>query len=92
MIAQSFRYWIADKLTGGEFLRLHVKASMSEYWEKAYFGASSSRAEWAGTAVSIRRDATKYRQALIAIAAMPTPRANATVRRMARVAQEAVTP
>ena len=68
MIAQSFRYWIADLITGGALTELDERA-----WR------------W-------RCDAEAKFYALRTIAAMPTPKANATVRRMARVAQEAVKP
>ena len=98
MIAQSFRYWLADLITGGELTR--AKADNAMWFEaSAQLGAKLVLAVEAHEDELRARDlmlevsatlARQYGAALRTIAAMETPGANATVRRMARVALEAV--
>jgi len=85
---------IADWLTGGELRRLMCGAS------SLVDIVSVQRDAWMRTAIQERIDLTtrhnaiigrhQARTALHAIAAMETPGANATVRRMARTANKAL--
>lgn len=121
MIAQSFRYWLADLITGGEIRRmddiicklarrLEIKADL--YAGDVHTGTlmvgslanalaeAKSRAERLQSDLDIIsidntngwHNSKHFESALRTIAAMPTPKANATVRRMASVAREAVKP
>ena len=84
MSAQSIRYWLADLICGGELTR--AKADNAMWFEaSAQLGA---KFVLAGEAHEDEVD--RLTAALRTIAAMETPKANATVVRMARVAQEAV--
>lgn len=73
-------HWIADLITGGELSRAKEYAACG--W--------ALRAKWSALALRHQVDAGNLRFALHTISAMPTPKANATVRRMARVAEEAL--
>ena len=84
MSAQSFRYWLADLITGGALTR--AKADNAMWFEaSAQLGA---KFVLAGEAHADEVD--RLTAALRTIAAMEAPLANATVRRMAKVALEAV--
>jgi len=101
MIAQSFRYWLANLISGGELMR-------AQYMEKSIHGSAEFAMAQAREATAkayqlqcdlniLRIDNTngwhnseRFEAALRTIAAMPTPKANATVRRMAAVAREAL--
>ena len=82
MIAQSFRYWIADLIAGGEMTELEARASF-QHWRAD---------KWFADALHTAGHLNIARGHLRTIAAMETPGANATVRRMASVAREAVKP
>lgn len=96
MIAQSFRYWIADKLTGGALTAAHDDiSSMADTTSELLADLTEASADlWLAEAQAREQMGRAYQltEALNRIAAMPTPSANATVRRMARVAEEAVKP
>jgi len=74
------RYWLADLITGGALTRAENHAK--DGW--------ALRAKWSALALNHQMEAADLRAAMHAIAAMRTDKANATVRRMARVAEEAV--
>jgi len=76
----TFREKLADWISGGALSdALHYEEVVNAAYEKAV-----SRALFA------RDDADASRAALRQIAALETPHANATVRKMARIAREAV--
>lgn len=108
MIAQSFRYWLANIISGGELVRAqrmekYTNASVEFARYQAHEAADKARNlqcalnYWQREANEGWGTATHRLLALQEIAAMETPaaswawyKANATVRRMARTAREAV--
>ena len=94
MIAQSFRYWLADLICGGELTAAHDDISaMAETTSELLADITEARADlWLAEEQAREQMGRAYQltEALNRIAAMQTPGANATVVRMARVALEAV--
>jgi len=75
-VSMKFRYWLANLISGGELVRAEVYKSQ---YEVMYH-----------LAIAAETRSRQRTSALLKIAAMPTPKANATVRRMAAVAREAL--
>lgn len=98
MIAQSIRYWLADLITGGALTRARDDtAYANKHMVDGYYGMAEALKSVRSERDILIIDNTNgwhnskhFEAALRTIAAMPTPSANATVRRMAHVAQEAV--
>jgi len=82
-----FRYWLANFISGGELMR----AQYMEVANARLLGREEAKvAKCQREANEGWATATLRMIALQEIAAMPTPKANATVRRMAAVAREAL--
>ena len=75
-----FRYWLADLIIGGELTRLGMALDR----ERVYAAAG-----WSGSSKWARR-CDIYMIALRRIAAEIKPTSNATVKRMGRIAEEAL--
>lgn len=94
-----FRYWLADLISGGELTRVCdalsslTSAVSRERKTRRYSEIERERvyaqAGWDQSAVFAKR-CDVYMAALRQIAAEVTPGANATVRRMGRIAEEAL--
>jgi hypothetical protein len=90
-----FRYWLADLISGGALTRLEIRSERASAIREQEFSTShvqlrseiafleAFNAEW-------ETDAACYRTALRAIAAEVKPTSNATVKRMGRIASEAM--
>ncbi|WP_426032697.1 hypothetical protein [Cypionkella sp. TWP1-2-1b2] len=85
MIAQSFRYWIADLIAGGALTDADCYKQRYDRMYELAMDASFKRDE-------VNEKAATYRAALRTIAAMETPNAAPSAKRMASVAREAVKP
>ena len=123
MIAQSFRYWLADLICAGALKRadnsvmgifrqfsladaqareasarayalqadLNARADALQADNAMWFEASAQLgAKFLLAGEAHEDEVDRLTAALRTIASMPTPSANATVRRMARVAQEVI--
>lgn len=97
-MTRSFRYWLADLISGGELTRAReMEGYANKHMIDGYYGLRSAvnrlREEKADFHVSNGQSLQRIARqniALRTIAAMETPKANATVKRMARTAREAV--
>jgi len=89
-----FTHWLANLISGGALSAAHASIwAMSQTTSKALGDITEARADLWVAHQSAREEMARADQltaALRTIAAMPTPKANATVRRMAVVAREAL--
>ncbi len=91
-------HWIADLITGGELSRAkEAEEYANRHMVQGYYGLADEVKRLRSERDILRIDnangwsnSKRFEAALRTIAAMPTPKANATVRRMARVAEEAL--
>lgn len=72
-----FRYWLADLISGGELTRIAI-------------GSATYAEDGWKTSQTFAKRCDNYRAALARIAADVKPTSNATVKRMGRIASEAL--